>query len=374
MPAKIFYRTFKNMDGPGLCHLWNQSWYAKVRGETVRDDSFDQFIASKLIFEPKHLVVAVEPPEKPDCRGLSDGRIVGFVHGGFGPNQEMNGCDQSIGYIALLIVEQREDQQDIYRRLLYEMERIFFQMGIRTVFAGAVYPNAPFYSGRVFGCELNGILENDPFLPPVLRQNHYIAVERYHILTFVLRNSIPLNFSQRFLASRVEVVTRDDVLGSKDRAYGVSGPAENTRSPEMPISRDWWEACAHSNMDDWKHYVLRDRETCEPIAWVGASTMARNDKNTLLGLHHLYVKPQFRHQGYAKLLLTRVLNLLHRNHSSCQVELLVSEKNSSALQMFTGLHFEIASTGNVYRRELPADFPETFPMDCDQQKGTEIHA
>ena len=84
MPAKIFYRTFKNMDGPGLCHLWNQSWYAEVRGETVRDDSFDQFIASKLIFEPKHLVVAVEPPDQPDGRGLSDGRIVGFVHGGFG--------------------------------------------------------------------------------------------------------------------------------------------------------------------------------------------------------------------------------------------------------------------------------------------------
>lgn len=373
MSSKIFYRTFKNMDGPGLCRLWNQSWYAKVRGETVGDDSFDQFVASKLIFDPNHLVVAVEPPDEPDPCGLSDGRIIGYVHGGFGPNPEMNGCDQSIGYIAMMIVEQREDQQEIYQRLLYEMERIFFRLGIRTVFAGAVYPNAPFYVGRVFGCESNGILENDPFLPPVLLRNHYIAVERYHILTFILRNSIPLNFSQRILASRVEVVTRDDLF-QKDRTYSDSGSAANARATEMPISREWWEVCAHSNMDDWKHYVLRDRETGEPIAWVGASTMARNGKNTLLGLHHIYVKPQFRHQGYAKLLLTRVLNLLQRNHSSCQVELLVSEKNSSALQIFTGLHFEIASTGNVYRRDLPADFPEMLPIDFGQEKGVEVYA
>ena len=89
MAANIFYRTFKNMDGPGICSVWNQSCYADIRGEKVRDDSFDQFVASKLFFDPSLLVVAVEKPQEPDPRGISDGRVVGFNHGGFGPNQEM---------------------------------------------------------------------------------------------------------------------------------------------------------------------------------------------------------------------------------------------------------------------------------------------
>ncbi|MBQ6109570.1 MAG: hypothetical protein IJK97_15260 [Thermoguttaceae bacterium] len=367
MAANIFYRTFRNMDGPGICLVWNRSWYAGVRGEKVRSDSFDQFIASKLFFDPAHLVVAVEAPEEKAPNGLSDGRIVGFVHGGFGPNQEMNGCDKSVGYIAMLIVEEREDQQEIRARLLYEMEKIFFRMGIRTVFAGAVYPNAPFYMGRLFGCELNGILENDPFLPQILLRNQYIAVERHHILTFILRDRLSLSFGQRFLVPQVEMVTPDDSSFWRDQA---NSPANRLG---VPIERDWWEVCAHSNME-WNRYILLDRNTSESIAWVGASVMTRNGQMPLLGLHHLYVKPQFRHKGFARLFLTLVLNQLQLQYHTCQVELLVSERNTSALQMFTGLHFEITSTGNVYRRELPADFPETFQLDRSLEKGTEVHA
>ena len=368
MSREIFYRTFKNMDGPGLCQVWNRSCYADIKGKTLRADSFELFVASNLFFDPAHLVVAVESPEEPDPNGLFDGRIIGFVHGGFGPNQEMNGCDKSVGYIAMLIVENREDQQEVRARLLYEMEKIFFQMGIRTVIVGAVYPNAPFYTEEIFGWEQNGILENDPFLPQILLMNHYIAVERYRTLTFVLRNITPLNFSQRMLARNVELVTPANYSSPNNMA-----PTAPEASPTSPIPRDWWEICAHPTLE-WNLFVLRDLQTREPIAWVGVRELSRGDVAHLLDLHHLYVKPQFRNHGYAKLLLTQVLNKLQRLFNPCQVELLVSERNTSAIQMFTGLHFETTSTGNVYRRELPEDFPETFQMDRSQEKGTEIHA
>ena len=374
MSAEIFYRTFKNMDGAGLCKLWNKSCYESIRGEKVDIDSFDTFVASKLYFDPSYLVVAVEKRDEPDPNGLSDGRIVGFVHGGFGPNQEMNGCDRSVGYIAMLIVEKREDQQQIYTRLLYEMEKIFFRMGIRTVYAGAVYPNAPFYMGRAFGCEQNGILENDPFLPQILLKNKYIAVDRHHILTFILRNTILLNFKQGILISqKVRMVSQDDRSLQNNQA---NRPA-NSRTL-APISRDWWEACAHSDnaaiMDNCDRFILVDRHTYEPIAWVGTSFIKREDQIPFLDMYHLYVKPQYRHNGYARLLLTLVLNKFQKEYRTCQVELLVSETNTSAFRMFTGFHFEITSTGNVYRRELPADFPETFQLDRSLEKGTEVHA
>jgi len=366
MADTIFYRTFKNMDGAGLCRVWNRSWYVNVWGEAVDEHSFDQFIASKLIFNPAHLVVAVEPLETPDPTGLADGRIVGFVHGGFGPNQEMNGCDKSVGYIAMLVVEQREDAQKIRARLLYEMEKVFFRLGIRRVFAGAVYPNAPFYTGRLFGCEPTGVLENDPFLPQILLKNHYIAVERHHILTFLLCDRLPLNFSQRVLAQSVELITPDEHLLRSDSAFLASETGKKVRPSAELIPQDWWDVCAHSNVQ-WSRFVMLDRATREPIAWVGVRVMTRSEKMTLLGLHHLYVKPQFRNNGFAKLLLTQVLNLLQMEFHSCRAELLVPEVNTSALQTFAGLHFTITSTGNVYQRDLPEDFLETDESEKERE-------
>ena len=362
MAATIFYRTFWNMDVYGLCRAWNRSWYAKTNGEKVHEDVFDRFIASKLFFEPEHLVVAVDPSEESDPNGPFDGRIVGFVHGGFAPNKEKNGCDKSVGYIAMLVSEEREDQQEILVRLLYEMEKIFFQMGIRTVFVGAVYPNAPFYTEEFFGCEQSGIAENDPILPQILLRNQYIAVERYRTLTFLLRSIVPLNFSQRILASSVNLVTPDKYSLRNNSASSASESAGNARLPVEPIPRDWWEMCAHPDME-WNHFVLRDQNTQESIAWVGIRELSHEGDEILLGLHHLYVRPESRNKGYAKLLLTQVLNKLQLRFHSCQVRILVPEVNIYALRTFAGLHFETTSTGNVYRRELPADFPETFQSD-----------
>lgn len=373
MAATIFYRTFRNMDVCGLCNVWNRSWYAKNKGETIQEAQFDKFVTSKLFFEPELLIVAVEPFEEPDPKGLFDGRIVGFVHGGFAPNQEKNGCDKSAGYIAMLVTEEREDQQEILVRLLYEMEKKFFQMGIRTVFVGAVYPNAPFYTEEFLGCEQNGIAENDPFLPQILLRNQYIAVERYRALTFILRNIIPLNFSQRMLASSVDLVTPEKYSLRNNAPSMTPDAAENARLLAESIPRDWWEICTHPNLE-WCHFILKDQKTQESIAWVGVRELSCKENAPVLGLHHLYVKPQSRNQGYAKLLLTQVLNKLQIKFHSCQVRLLVPEVNIFALRTFAGLHFETTSTGNVYRRELPADFPETFQTNRKSEIETEFHA
>lgn len=372
MAAKVFYRTFKNMDVSGLCRVWNQSWYAKGKDETVHNIQFDRFVTSKLFFEPEHLVVAVERFEEPDPNGLLDGRIVGFVHGGFAPNKERNGCDKSAGYIAMLVAEQREDQQEILVRLLYEMEKIFFQMGIRTIYVGTVYPNAPFYTNDIFNSEQIGIAENDPFLPQILLRNQYIAAKRYRALMFVLHNIMPLNFTQRVLATNVDLVTPDKYSLRNSQPFAV--PVEgNAQLSVEPIPRDWWEICARPDME-WNHFILRSRTTQEAIAWVGIRELSSEGDEKNLCLHNLYVRPDSRNKGYAKLLLTQVLNKLQIKFQSCQVKLMVPEDNTFALRTFSDLRFETTSTGNVYRRELPADFPETFQVNRTSEIGTEFHA
>lgn len=373
MASTVFYRKFKNMDVRGICHVWNKSCYAKIKGKTIHGSQFKQLVTSKLFFEPELLVVAVEPFEEPDPNGLFDGQIVGFVHGGFAPNQEMNGCDRSAGYVAMLVSEEREDQQEILVRLLCEMEKIFFQMGIRTVYVGAVYPNAPFYTNEIFDSEQNGIAENDPYLPQILLRNQYIAVKRYRTLTFALRNITPLNFSQRILATNVDLITPDKYsIRNVALSFGAA-PSGNTGLPIEPIPRDWWGICARPDME-WNHFVLRKRNTQELVAWVGIRELSPEGEEKLLCLHNLFVKPEFRNCGYAKLLLRQVLNKLQIKFQSCQVKLMVPEENAYALQTFTGLRFETTSTGNVYRRELPADFPETCQTNRMSEIETELHA
>ena len=151
------------------------------------------------------------------------------------------------------------------------------------------------------------------------------------------------------------------------------GTDANACSTASPIPRDWWEMCAHPNME-WNHFILKDRNSREPIAWVGIRELTSEGDEVVLGLHHLYVRPDSRNQGYAKFLLTQVLNKLQLKFHSCQVKLLVPEVNIFALRTFAGLHFETTSTGNVYRRELPEDFPETFQTEQSLEKGTEVYA
>lgn len=380
------------MDSRALEDVWNRSGYAGFFGDRMKKDSFDRFVFSKLYFNPEHLIVAVErPSDFQDPSGLTDGKPIGFVHGGFRPNQEGTGPDLAAGFIAMLVVEDRKDQDEIRTRLLLEIEKVFARLGIRRVYAGAVYPNAPFYCGLLYGCELNGILENDPFLPKILLKNHYISIERHHILRFALSSRIPMAFAQSILARSVDFFTPDESAGHRspplsgptmpaDRPVPAAGqPGFAPSQPAAPFANpsaavtcpepfaglqksvpdfvepDWWELCSHVQMQ-WNRFFLIQKGTRTPIAWVGARILNRAEDVTQMGLHHLYVKEEFRKQGYAKLLLTLVLNQLQANYKKLTIDLQVPEENTFALQTFLRMKFEIASTGNVFRRDLPEEF------------------
>ncbi|MBQ2821346.1 MAG: hypothetical protein IJF17_07155 [Thermoguttaceae bacterium] len=342
----IFYRPFLNMDSRALAKVWNESSYLSLYGHEISENKFDELVLSNLFFDPRHLIVAVDPTSRAvpshsaavnTAFSLSDGEIIGFVHGGFGPNKTGTGPDQSVGYIAQLVVKNRDDQDEIREKLLHEMEKTFAQMGISHIYAGSVYPNAPFYSSVIQGCELNGILEKDPHLPKLLTQNGYVLVGTHHIFRFRVRRRIELDFY--------------DELRIQDELDLIYPDQYETDDYEHLIQTTCWENCFYSQM--WqKRFILVERATRTPIAWVGIRRLKETFASSHFGLHQLFVKEEHRQKGNAKLLLKLVLNEIQRQYPNPTVELQIPAVNLPALHTFSGLDFNLTSTGNVYARKF----------------------
>ncbi|MDO4630023.1 MAG: GNAT family N-acetyltransferase [Planctomycetia bacterium] len=342
---RIFYRQFKNMDVPQLCKVWNQSGYAGTWGRTFDFLSFDLFVTDNFYFDRRDLIVAVDADGDRGKMFGSDGEIIGFIHGGYGPNADRITPNREEGRIAMMAVKEGPWEDEVRERLLLEMEKHFAKMGIQRVYFGTVYPYAPFYAGLLYGCELNGIPENDPKLSTFLPQKGYISVERFHRMRPPVGTEAPrISFKQQMLAKTVTFMKLE-----RGKTF-----------PNWRRTPDWWEIYSLKNME-LSYYALVHRTTKELVARVGLRTLARDAGETLHGLHHLFVTEEYRRKGYARLLLTCLQREVWTLNGKSQVELLVPEKNVNMIELFEHMHFSTVSTGNVYRRDLPDDFLEKVP-------------
>lgn len=343
---RIRYRQYKNMDTAELCNVWNQSDYADTWGKKFDVFTFDWLVTENFYFDRRDLIVAVNlDGNRNNENSMRDGEIVGFIHGGYGPNVDRVTPNRENAHIAMLVVKKGPWEEEVREQLLLEMEKHFAKMGIRRIYFGAVYPYAPFYAGLLYGCELNGIQENDPKLSTFLPQKGYISVERFHTMRPPVVMEAPrIPFRQQTLLRTVNLTKLE-----KESTFS------NWRQ-----TPDWWEIYSLQNME-LSYYALVHRTTKELVARVGVRTLARGAEETLHGLHHLFVMEEYRRKGYAKLLLTCLQRELWTLNGKSQIELLVSEKNVNMIELFEHMHFSTVSTGNVYRRDLPDDFLEKNP-------------
>lgn len=349
--SNVFYRSFLNMDSGELPKIWNESDYVSLYGHEISEKKFGELVLNNLFFDPRHLIVAIDPnsisssssarndsTENSLLSFLSDGEAVGFVHGGFGPNKAGTGPDFSVGYIAQLVVKERADKEEIRENLLHEMEKVFAEMGISRVYAGSVYPNAPFYSNLIQGCELNGIHEKDLALSNLLTRNRYVMVGTHHIFRFRLERKITLDFPEKQRRQNLELIYRNSL--------------EN-QTQEFQIKTTCWENCFYSQMQK-ECFILIDKRTQEPIAWVGVRKLNESFDVVHFGLHQLFVKEEYRRQGNARLFLKLVLNQLHDRGRNSTVELQVPAVNLPAMHTFSKLKFDLTSKGNVFMRKIDA--------------------
>jgi ribosomal protein S18 acetylase RimI-like enzyme len=278
-----------------------------------------------VIFEAAGLIVAER-----------EGRIVGFVHAGFGPElpvaatRPLQLCYE-LGTVAMLLVEPGLDDPELASGLLTAAERYLHARGTQVIYAGSLFPLNPFYWGLYGGSEGAGILSGHQAFHRTLIALDYEPVGSTVLLAADLSKTEPREPRAAVIRRQTQCEWTEDAL-----------PAH------------WWEALALGEFALTRVRLLSKSDGAElaraatwDMCWFG-----RKDGSVRVGLIDLEVAPQHRRKGYGRFLVGEILRRARESLASA-VEVQTASTNQPALALYASLGFEPIDHATLYR--LPAD-------------------
>ena len=320
----IRYRPFRNSDPLALVGLWNQSVPDLGAVRPLRVHELDSHAFGTVCFDRAGLIVAER-----------DGRILGYVHAGFGPDLPVESTapfsfDPSLGTIAMLVVDHGVDDPELARRLILEAERYLRSRGASVLYAGGQFPLNPFYWGLYGGSEGSGVLSGHSGFFQTLTAMGYEPVSTTVFLEFDLASPEPRDARAVLTRRRTQLVIEEDAL---------------------PIH--WWEnqSLSESHLTRFRLLARSDgtelaRATTWDMTWFG-----RGDGRTRTGLSGVEVSSSHRRKGYGRYLVSEVIRWA-REHAWALVEVQTLATNQPALALYQTLGFVPIDQSTVYR--LPA--------------------
>jgi GNAT superfamily N-acetyltransferase len=314
------YRHFRNSDPPKLAALWREctQFHGLLQPMTV--SILENLVFNKAFFDAAGLIVAED-----------DGRIIGYVHAGFGPVQDESRLDEHLGVTSMLLVHPGASWSDVAPKLLAESEQYLLSHGAKILCGGSLEPVNPFYLGLYGGSELPGILDSDQWFQDLYRQHGYSEVDR--VMVF-----------QRELGASRPVIDRRHIQIRRRTQVAIV---------EEPPLRTWWEACVLAQFDR-QQFQLLDSQMGNTLAVATLRSLDppfSNMNTGSYGLMDLFVEEKFRHQGYASFLLNEILNSL--TQAGCiSLEAQTMQANSAAIGMYNKLGFHETNRGRMFRKEI----------------------
>jgi ribosomal protein S18 acetylase RimI-like enzyme len=314
----IQYRSFRNTDPPGLVEVWNDALTGRGAVRLRHSSPLERFAFSKLYFDPAGLIVAEDA-----------GRIVGFVHAGFGANAGSDALDVQTGVICLLAVSAPCRRRGIGTELLRRAEEYLRSRGAQHLFAGPLAPLNPFYLGLYGGSELPGFLDSDSAAEPFFTHRGYQACRTVRVLQ--RRLGVPVKvFDARFIGFR----QRFELCEDSASHLGT-----------------WWQYNLFNGAEP-RIFSLLDRNTKEYAAWATVWEMEgfsfRWNMPTV-GVVDWFVRPEQRRQGIGKFLLAQLIRKAQEELAE-GMELQVSSDNEPAYKLCRGLGFEQVDFGRMYQK------------------------
>lgn len=313
------FRAFRNGDSPALAALWNRGIPEQGAARPLSGHEFDSQVVSKLNFDANGLIVAER-----------DGRILGFVHAGFGPDEPVgppSGLNYGIGTIAMLVVDPELEDAEFETHLVLAAERYLRRFGAKVIYAGGQFPLNPFYWGIYGGSEYAGILVSHlGFVRAILRAGYEPVSETVLMEADLHRPEVrePRSPLIRRVA-RVEVV-------------------------EDSLPHNWWEALAIGNYRPTNFQLLAkadDRLLAQATTW-DMSWFGRRDHRLRLGLIAMGVDPEHRRKGYGRHLVAEILRR-SRGEMVSSVALQSRATNTPALELYQSLGFDPSGSSILYR-------------------------
>jgi hypothetical protein len=312
----IEFRHFRNTDPPGLVRVWNTQPTQRGLLSAVSEPLLDQYVLSKLFFDPHGLIVA------------QDGDTIrGFVHAGFGPGDDGQQLDCQQGAIALVMVDDHSSGGLLGDELRQCAEEYLRQQGTRNCWGGAWGNVAPFYRGLYGGSSLPGILESDQFQTRLFQAAGYLPQRRNLVW-------------QRTLVDFRPPMSRE-LLQVRRQCRVESVPA-------LPPTR-WWEACCSVHHEDVQ-FRLTDmtgsRELACMMAW-DLEPLSSSWGTVAAGLLKWQALDPQVSSAHEQFLLVESLKQLQTQGISL-VETQIAEEDVSARALLEELGFRQVDVGVVY--------------------------
>jgi ribosomal protein S18 acetylase RimI-like enzyme len=318
------FRPFRNSDPPALLKLWNRTVPESGVARPLRVHELDTHAWGTVNFDAAGLIVA----EK-------DGRIVGYVHAGFGPDLPVASTPplqlcHDLGSICLFVVEPDLDDAELVSGLILAAERYLAARGAKVIYAGGLFPLNPFYWGIYGGSEGSGILSGHARFHRAVIDMEYEPVSTTVLLEADLGACEPRE-------PRAALIRRQTQLEFLDDA--------------MP--NHWWEGLALGEFQVMKARLLarsNGAELAHAETW-DMSWFGRGDGRARVGLINLEVAAEHRRKGFARYLVSEIFRRARENLVSL-VEVQTAETNQAAISLYAKLGFQPIDQATLYR--LPA--------------------
>jgi len=316
-PDVIEYRSFRNYDPPQIVRLWNQAGLGSGAALHLTNDvSFDMMNYSQPYFDNNGLIVACD-----------NGRIVGFVHAGFGCESDGNSLDRRQGVICAVVVHPEYRRQGIGRELVQRASIYLRERGAESIDAGPAPQRDPFYFGLYGGPRPAGFLQSDESAAPFFEAIGFHPVEQYLITSRKMSDRDPINF-------RLTTIRRKWELALVD----------------TPDPCPWWWSCRYGRLDAL-FCVLVPRGGGQPVAGltvVGLDTYMPGWHEQAIGLTELWVDDAHRREGFGQTLIVEVIKKL-RQETITRVTANIRADDAASVAVFRSAGFNEIDRGVVYR-------------------------
>lgn len=316
--ALIEYRAFRNTDLPQLAEIWRGHSTSRGLMQPMSVAVFERYVISKPTFDRQGLIVAVD-----------EGKVIGFAHAGFGPNDDGSALSTQCG-VTCLVMLRPDAARAVAGELLARSQAYLTGRGAKTLYGGGSYPLSPFYYGLYGGSELSGVLDSDPQMQDIFREAGYRGDKR----------SLVLN---RDLAGFRPVVDRQQIQIRRTTRL------ETTVDPS---AKTWWDAVMFEPFERTR-WALVEREGGRPLASVyfwNLETMIGTWGVRALGIVDLEVSSARRRRGLATHLLGEAFRQLQAQGISL-AEVHVPQENAAALSVFRRLGFADVDASTLYCKD-----------------------
>lgn len=311
-------RRFTNADPPAIAEIWSRQSPQRGMVQPMSPAVLEQCLFGKQTFDPEGFRIATR-----------DGQPVGFAHASFGPNEEGDDFDYSLGVTQMVMMHPEYKSPELASSLLEDSEAYLRGHGARVLYGGGMEPLNAFYLGLYGGSELSGVLGTDEAFNRVFQQGGYEVAADAVVLHLELARFRP-------------AVSREQRMLKRETCFDQN---------YCPAPSTWWEANRLGDVDR-QRFRLTKRNSHEVMASVDfwdIEPLASSWGIRTSGMRNLYVHAEHRRKRLASYLLAEAFKLLRKRGVSL-VEAHVLRDNEAALSLYRGIGFTEVDTGTVYRK------------------------